>query len=610
MGSGESGLSIDELLDRAVHAINHGDRATATALAGQVLAVDRANPEAEDLLAVSAKRGEIRRLTLMFVDLVDSTVLSTRVEPETYHTLVGRYRDEVVRLVNHYEGHIHSTKGDGLLAMFGHPKAHEDDARRAVAAGLDITRAVARLSDQAERKFGVALSARVGVHRGLVYLDPAEDDVYGFAANFAQRIESLAESGSVAVSEATAALIGNAFELAACEPVRVKGMAEPVSHHRVIAERPHAPTVLPSAPLVGREPERTWLEQTWQQTLEGRSTSPGVAFHGEPGIGKTRLAHAAAEMAQESGGTVVELRGSPLHTDTGLHPVRRLLERRCGITRFTDGAERLRLLEAELLRCEIDPVTVVPLLAPVLSVGSEHGYQPAAVEGRTLYELIGAAAHRYVSKCLGEQPGLVIAEDVHWFDPSTMELLTSILASADGRVLVVLTGRDGTWQHNDWPVTLFELAPFSDKESDALIDALNPTVTDAQRAAVRSRCDGVPFYIEHVVAGLGQAEGEQQVPEALYEPLSPACTPAMMWFPWWKPPPSSDEPVTRPCFGPSSDPTPTMSMTSSTSSCAHACSNEVESTAGDSVMSCYVSWLPSWRRLRCGAPCTRELPTP
>jgi class 3 adenylate cyclase len=252
---GESGASIDEMLDRAVRAINHGDHATATALAGQVLAADHGNSEAEDLLATVDKHGEYRRLTLMFVDLVGSTVLSTRVEPETYRTLVGRYRGEVVRLVNYYEGHISSTKGDGLLALFGHPKAHEDDARRAVAAGLDITHAVARLSEQAERRFGVALNVRVGVHRGLVCLDTALDDVFGFAV---------------------------------------------------------------------------------KEARDGACTCPGVAFRGEPGIGKTRLARAAAELVEESGGPVIELRGSPMHTETGLHPVRRLLERRCGITRFTD----------------------------------------------------------------------------------------------------------------------------------------------------------------------------------------------------------------------------------------------------------------------------------
>ena len=121
-------------------------------------------------------------MTILFADLVDSTVLSTRVEPETYRMLVGRYRDLVLTIVNRYEGHIGSTQGDGLLAVFGHPTAHEDDVRRAVLAGLEITREVSRLSDQAQRRFGIEITVRVGVHRGLVYLDTAQDDVYGSAA--------------------------------------------------------------------------------------------------------------------------------------------------------------------------------------------------------------------------------------------------------------------------------------------------------------------------------------------------------------------------------------------------------------------------------------------
>src|ERR1700739_2755027 len=157
-----------------------------------------------------------------------------------------------------------------------------------------------------------------------------------------------------------------------------------------------------------------------------------MVFRGEPGIGKTRLANEAAEIVESSGGTVVELRGSPLHTDTGLYPVRRLLERRCGITRLTDGAARLRLLKAEVPARALDPAATVPLLAPVLGVGPEHGYQPAAVEGRTLYELIGATVRQYVLARLGDQAGLVIAEDAHWFDPSTIELLDSLLAAAGG----------------------------------------------------------------------------------------------------------------------------------------------------------------------------------
>ena len=518
MSPGANGASIDELLDRAVRAINEGDRVTATALAGQVLAVDRGNPEAEDLLATPAGYGEIRRLTILFADLVDSTALSTRLEPEMYHALVGRYRDEVRRIVERYEGHISSIKGDGLLAVFGHPRAHEDDVRRAVAAGLDITRAVRRLSERAERNFGVAVDVRVGVHRGLVYLDTHQDDVYGFAANLATRLCAAAEPGTVAASDAVVPLIRDSFELRTGAPVAVKGVDVPISPHQVLGERPEAPP-RGSPPLIGRDGERGWLQQSWQRARDGVLSSPCVLFRGEPGIGKTRLATEAAEIAKGSGGTVIELRGSPLHTDTGLHPVRRLLERRCGITRLTEGAERLRLLESELSSCALDPANTVPLLAPVLGIGPEHGYHPAAVEGRTLYELIGATVHHYLSACLDDKPSLVVAEDVHWFDPSTMELLDSLLAGADGRLLVVMTGREGDWLQSNWSATVFDLAPLTDEQSEAMIEALDPAVSDEQRAAVRARCDGVPFYIEHVVAGLEVAGDEPQVPEALYEPL-------------------------------------------------------------------------------------------
>ena len=518
MSPGDSGTSIDELLDRAVRAINEGDRATATTLAGQVLAVDRGNPEAEDLLTAPARDGEIRRLTIMFVDLVDSTALSTRLEPETYRTLVGRYRDEVRRVVYRYEGHICSIKGDGLLAVFGHPKAHENDVRRAVAAGLDITCAVAQLSEHAERKFGVAINVRVGVHRGLVYLDTDQDDVYGFAANLAARLSGLAEPGTVAVSDAVAPLVGDLFELSSRPAAPVKGVDGLIRHHQVLGERPEAPP-LKSPPLIGRDREQSWLQQSWQWVCDGLPISPGVVLRGEPGIGKTRLANEAAEFVRSSGAPVIELFGSPLHTDTGLHPVRRLVERRCGITRLTDGSERLRLLQAELRACGLDPASAVPLLAPVIGVNPEHGYHPAAVEGRALYELIGATVQQYVLACIGDQSGLVVAEDVHWFDPSTLELLNSLLRGAHGRLLVVLTGREGHWLRTDWPVIIFDLAPLTDEQSDALIDALEPSVTDAQRIAVRNRCDGVPFYIEHVVAELNVAGPESGVPEALYEPL-------------------------------------------------------------------------------------------
>jgi class 3 adenylate cyclase len=154
---------------------------------------------------------------------------------------VCRYREQVLRAVHRYEGHIGNTAGNGLLAVFGYPIAHEDDVRRAVHAGLEITREVARLSDQAMRRFGIEISVRVGVHRGLVYLDTAQGDVYGLAANLAARVSSLATPGAVVVSDAVEMLIHNDFELEACAAALVKGVEKPVVHYRVlVSARLHA----------------------------------------------------------------------------------------------------------------------------------------------------------------------------------------------------------------------------------------------------------------------------------------------------------------------------------------------------------------------------------
>lgn len=517
MGLVGRGASIEELLDRAVSAINRGDRAAATALAGQVLAVDGANADAEDLLVAPGDAGEIRRLTILVADLVDSTVLSTQVEPETYRMVVGRYREQVLRIVNRYEGYIGSIKGDGLLALFGYPRAHDNDVRRAVLAGLEITRDVAKLSEQAERRFGVQITARVGVHRGLVYLDTSEDDVYGLAANLAARISGLAAPGTVVVSDAVAPLVKHAFELEDLPPAQVKGVNGLIAHYRVLEERHGMPDVgrTGQSPLVDRGRERSRLEKSWARARAGTLTTPGVAFRGEPGIGKSRLLSVAADLVERSGAVVVELVGSPFHTDAGLQPVRALLERHCGIDRRTDQAERLRLLEAEVRAGELDPVTAVPLLAPVLGIAAEHGYAPVPAEGRKLYELIAQAVHEYLLAYVGDGAGLIVADDVQWFDPSTLEVLGSLLAAAEGRLLVVMAGRPGGWLPAGWPVKVFDLNPLTDEQSDELIMALDPRLGADGRAAVRDRCDGVPFYIEQVVGGLTDGG----VPEALYEPL-------------------------------------------------------------------------------------------
>ena len=514
------GSAIDDLLDRAVSAINRGDRAVATALAGQVLAVDESNVDAEDLLGAPTDAGEIRRLTILCADLVDSTGSSAQAEPETYRLLVGRYRDQVLRVVDRYDGHLGSTRGDGLLVVFGYPNPHENDVHRAVQAGLEITREVARLSEQAKRRLGVEINVRVGVHRGLVYLDTAQEDMFGLAVNLAGRVSGLASPGAVVVSDAVEPLIRDAFEVENLPPASVKDVDGLINHSRVVGERVEsAPTQL--GPLVGRDRELARLAKSWARAQAGTLTTPGVVFRGEPGIGKSRLASAASELVQRDSGVVLELVGSPFHSDAGLHPVRTLLERRCGINRLTEPGQRLELLRAEVAARPLDSEAAVPLLAPVLGIAPQHGYEPVPAEGRKLQDLIAEAVREYLLACFDQAPGLLLVEDMHWFDPSTAEVLGGLLGGTGGRLLIVLTGRDGDWLSNEWPVKVVDLTPLTDEQSDALILALDPTVSADDRAAVRARCDGVPFYIEQVVSGLGTTDAENRppVPDPLYEPL-------------------------------------------------------------------------------------------
>jgi class 3 adenylate cyclase len=515
--------TIDDLLDRAVQAINSGDRATASALAKQVLAVDSGNQDAEDLLATpAAGTGELRRLTILFADVVDSTALSTRIEPEIYRTVIGRYRRQVQEIIERYEGHVSSTKGDGLLAVFGHPRAHENDVRRAVQAGLDITREVVKLSEKVKARFAFEISVRVGVHRGLVYLDVEQDDVYGLGANLASRVSGLAAPGSVVVSGAVAPLARDHFELELRPAQPVKGVDEPVEHYRVVGERLHVARI-PLGPLVGRESELEYLQDSWAKAESGELTTPGVGFIGEAGMGKSRLATAAADWAERSGRAVIALIGSPFHTDAGLYPIRALLEQRCGIERSTEQAERLKLLSDEVRARGLQPDSAIPLLAPVLGIAAEHGYQPVRAEGTKLHAQIVEAINGYLLACAGSGPAVVLAEDCQWFDSSTRDVVESLLSADTGRLLVVVTGRDGCTFRNLSGFKTFQLAPLTADETDQLITALDPTLSADERAEVQRRCDGVPLYVEEVVTKMHEQPTDSarwaRVPDALYEPL-------------------------------------------------------------------------------------------
>ena len=515
-----AGAAINELLDRAVSALNSAADPLVAAAAGQPSAVEHNLGDVDDMWSSHTGSGEIRRVTILSADLVDPTRLAMQLEPETYRVLIRRYREQVRKVTSRYEGHLGASRGDGALVLFGYPRAHEDDVYRAVQTGLEITREVERLSEQVERRFDTPINVRVGVHRGVVYLDNIHDDVYGLTADLASQVSALAPPGGVAVTRSVEPLIRDAFSTELL-PTASDGVAgDVINPFRIISERIKA-VEIPLGPLLGRDRELARLQKSWARAPAGTLVAPAVVLRGEAGIGKSRLAASTSDIVQRAGGRILEFVGSPVHSDVGLYPLRVLLERRCGITWQTEPARRLRQLQAEVEAQGLDLDTTIPLLAPVIGLDALHGYQPVEIEGHKLQDLIATAVKRYLLACFGDEAGLLLAEDAHWFDKSTLTLLGSLLSDTAERLLVVITGRDGAWLPEQWSAKVFDLLPFSDNQSDELTRALDPTVSPEDCAAVRARCGGIPYYIEQVVGALAPADDSDRpsVPDRLYEPL-------------------------------------------------------------------------------------------
>jgi class 3 adenylate cyclase len=481
---------------------------------------DEVGTDPEEL---TARVGEVRRLTFMYCDIVGSTELSGRLEPETYRELMRGYRDASRDVIEDcYDGHVLRIKGDGALSIFGFPAAHENDAERAVRAGLALVQAVGALPLPAGMTDEKPLELRIGIHHGPVYLDFEEVDIYGLAANVGARLESLAEPGTVFVSEELGQLVGDVFDLEACEPTMVKGVAEPLVPFRVMGERavspPHSTT-----PLVERADELARLREAWAHAAAGdKDRVPGLLIRGDAGVGKSRLVAALEDEVLRGDPYPLELHGSPFHTDAGFHPVRRLIEGRCGINDDTSQPQRLELLRHELAAVGLGVPETIAFLAPVLEIDPGTGYRPATTEGRMLEEQVAQAIFDYIVACTRGDPSVLVAEDLHWFDDATGELLDELMRSGPPTLLVVATSRTpepGSWE-------TIELRPLSLAGRLELIDALEGEMTEEERLALAARSDGVPLYVEELVrAGPSAYPADSaapvpgSVPAALYEPL-------------------------------------------------------------------------------------------
>lgn len=522
----------DELLVRAVEAVNHGDLTNAHALAEQVLAGDEGNLDARKLLATESQpTAEVRRITVMFCDLVGSTSLSGRLDPELYRGLLSRYRKIAIAIVTErHGGVIADFKGDGMLALFGYPTVHGNDTERGVLAGLEIAAEVQSLSDQIAETIGEPLAVRAALHRGVMYVDSEQTAVFGLAVNVAARLQGLAEPGQVVVSDQVRRLIADRFDVLEGESQLVKGVDEPLQPFTVLGRRSSDPVKAIKTPLVGRSAELERLRSLWASTVVSdaySSTVVGATILGEAGMGKSRLAAALVEDATIDGRNVVTLLGSPDHHDVGFHPLRRLIENRCGIGPGSTTHFQLSQLERELESLGFAALDTLPLVAPILGLDPESGYTAAGSDNRKLSEDIAKAAAEYVIACLGEGPAILLVEDHHQVDEATDDLVARVLASGRPQTLLLATSRTGAVASTE-PVTLGPLAPDA---CLALIDAIAPPDTHGalDRGELVTHSDGVPLFLEELVRGHGlepvaarhrPARSEAStVPDVLYEPL-------------------------------------------------------------------------------------------
>jgi class 3 adenylate cyclase/predicted ATPase len=473
---------------------------------------------------LGARVGELRRLTIMFCDVVGSTELSTRCEPEAYRELMREFRAVCREVIeSRFDGNIVQIKGDGLLALFGFPVAHENDAERAVRAARALVRALRNLSAR-EASGTRPLEVRVAVHNGPLYVDFDEEDVYGLAANVGARLQAIAEPGGVVVSDEVRELVEDRFEIEPGAAQIVKGVADPLQPFRIVGERRFPLRRSWSTPLIERDHELEHLRRGWAETQnDSAKRATGLLVCGDAGVGKSRLVNALVDEVR-SGARAIELHGSPFHLDAGFHPIRTLIEHRCGITEDTDPAARLERLADELRTVGLEPAETLPLLAALAGIAPSAGYRPVAAEGRRLQQQIADAAGSYIVACAAGEPAVLVAENLHWFDAATRELLATLIKSAPNRMLVLGTSRHG----ESGPWDAIELDPLTQTARLELIDALQPGLAERERLALAARSGGVPLYLEELVrAGAAQAPGALaepapvpgSVPAALYEPL-------------------------------------------------------------------------------------------
>lgn len=401
-------------------------------------------PDARPTQVIPA--AERRQLTVMFCDMVGSTALSHSLDPEALRELMAAYQATCKAVVDKYQGHIAQYLGDGLMVYFGWPRAHEDDAERAVRASMEIVDAVKKVAASSP------LGVRIGIATGAVVVGETGDGdasvpkvAVGETPNLAARLQSLAGVDQIVIAAGTHRLLGAAFEYADLGEHTLKGIIEPVhawtvsgmgqAEGRFEATRPGRLT-----PLIGREEEISLLSRRWKMAQEGEGQV--VLLCGEPGIGKSRTAQTLREVIAGEPHVRLRYQCSPFHIGSAFHPVIEQLERAAGFTRQDSTDIKLAKLQDSLRQAGPLADVTVPLLGSLLNLDTSVRFPPLQYSPqRQKEETIGALCAQ-ITGLASQRPLLLVFEDAHWADPSTLETLDQLIRQiGNSRVLVLITFR-------------------------------------------------------------------------------------------------------------------------------------------------------------------------
>jgi class 3 adenylate cyclase/energy-coupling factor transporter ATP-binding protein EcfA2 len=482
----------------------------------------------------------------MFCDLVGSTALSEQLDPEELRDVVHSYQESCAEVIDGHDGYIAQYLGDGLLVYFGYPLAHEDDAQRAVRAGLGILEEIERLNTRLQGDIGVRLAVRLGIHTGLVVVGEMGGGerrepmaIVGETPNIAARLQGIAEPNTVVISSATYHLIQGYFACQALGSHTLKGLSKLIEVYRVL----HGSGVQSSfelavtkglTPLVGREQELRILLERWERVKEGEGQV--VLLNGEAGIGKSRLVQALKEHLAGESHVRIESRCSPYYQNSSLYPVIDHLDRL--LFRKEDSPEeKLGKLERALVGAQhaVPLQETVPLFASLLSLPLSDRYSPLNLSPQRQKQKTLEALLSWLLKEAEKQPVLRVVEDLHWVDPSTLEYLSLVVEQVPtARVFTLFTFRPDfspPWAMRSH-LTQITLNRLTRKQVEVMVERMTGGKTLPVEVVQQlvAKTDGVPLFVEELTkivleSGLLKEEDEQY---ELTGPLPPLAIPSTL----------------------------------------------------------------------------------